>query len=95
MNARSPEELDTLIEDAVLLGDVPALLNLYDDTAHVASVELPEGYVAGGRVTVLEDVALSRGPHGVTLSRRRADGSWCLLVTVFWNTADDEVLRRG
>ena len=78
MSASSPEELETLLEDAVLLGDEAAVLSLFDAGAVLitgprvtgpdkALTELAAlGYVAATRtVTERRDLAIIVGNHAL------------------------------
>lgn len=95
MSASSPEELETLLEDAVLLGDETAVLSLFEAGAVLitgSGVTGPEqalaefaslGYVAATRtVTGRREVAVIVGDHAVNVSCRSPDGSWRLLATI-------------
>jgi hypothetical protein len=95
MFASSPEELETLLEDAVLLGDEAAVAALFDEGAVLitgpritrprqALAELAKlEYVATTRtVTVRRDIAVVVGDHAVNVSFRAPDGAWRLLVTI-------------
>ena len=95
MTASSPEELETLLEDAVLLGDEAAVLSLFDAGAVVITgprVTGPEhalaelatlGYVAATRtVTERRDLAVIVGDHTVNVSCRAPDGVWRLVAAI-------------
>jgi hypothetical protein len=95
MSAAWPEELETLLEDAVLLGDEAAVLSLFDAGAVLitgARVTGPEkaltefaalGYVAASRtVTERRDLAVSVGDHAVNVSCRAPDGVWRLVAAI-------------
>jgi hypothetical protein len=95
MSASSPEELETLLEDAVLLGDEEAVLSLFDAGAVLivglrvsgpekAMAELaPLGYVAATRtVTERRDLAVIVGDHAVNVSCRAPDGGWRLVAAI-------------
>ncbi len=87
----TPEELGTLLEDAVLLGDDSGVRSLYDGGAVLVgrgwvggpacALDLLAGWVAGP-VTVLGDLAVSVGSFAVVVSRRGSDGCWRVVVTV-------------
>lgn len=91
MPAFSPEDLDTLVEDAVLLGDSAALQGLYDKGAVLVgpgwvggparAADLLHSYVAG-RVRLVGDVAVSVTEAAVLVSRRTRDGQWQLVASV-------------
>ncbi len=94
--ASSPEELETLLEDAVLLQDDRAVADLFESNGVVVrvpsrvtgrsragSVLVREGFVASVRsVTVVHDVAVVVGQRTVNVSGRRPDHTWRLLATV-------------
>lgn len=95
MFASSPEELETLLEDAVLLDDAAAVTALFHSGAVLitgrrlsgpeqALVELVElGYVANTRtVTVRRDVAVVVGDHTINVSQRDPDGAWRLVAAI-------------
>lgn len=95
MSASSPEELETLLEDAVLLGDETAVLSLFEAGAVLitgSGVTGPEqalaelaslGYVAAIRtVTGRREVAVIVGDHAVNVSCRGPDGSWRLVAAI-------------
>ena len=95
MSASSPEELETLLEDAVLLGDQAAVLSLFEAGAVLITgsrVTGPEqalteltslGYVAATRtVTGRREVAVIVGDHAVNVSCRSPDGSWRLVAAI-------------
>jgi hypothetical protein len=95
MSASSPEELETLLEDAVLLGDEAAVLALFDAGAVLitgpcvtgpgtALAELAAlGYVAGTRtVSERRDLAVIVGDHAVNVSYRAPDGGWRLVAAI-------------
>jgi len=95
MFASSPEELETLLEDAVLLGDKAAVASLFDAGAVLitgpriagpeqALAELDKlGYVASTRtVSVRHGAAVLVGEHAVNVSFRTPDGAWRLVATI-------------
>jgi hypothetical protein len=95
MSASTPEELETLLEDAVLLGDEAAVAALFDEGAVLVSgpriigpkqalAELARlGYVATTRtVTVRRDLAIVIGDHAVNISIRAPDGGWRLVAAI-------------
>lgn len=95
MSASSPEELETLLEDAVLLGDQAAVLSLFEAGAVLitgprvtgpqqALAELASlGYVAATRtVTGRREVAVIVGDHAVNVSCRGPEGFWRLVATI-------------
>jgi hypothetical protein len=94
--AASPEELETLLEDALLLDDDGAVADLFEDRgvlvpgpgrvrgrAHAAEVLSPHDFAASARsVTVVRDVAVVVGDHTVNVSCRGLDRSWRLVVAI-------------
>lgn len=95
MSASSPEELETLLEDAVLLGDESAVAALFDEGAVLitgrritgpkqALAELAKlGYVASTRtVTVRRDLAVVVSDHAVNISIHGPDRAWRLVAAV-------------
>jgi hypothetical protein len=95
MSASSPEELETLLEDAVLLGDQRAVLSLFGAGAVLITgprVTGPDkalaefatlGYVAATRtITERRDLAVMVGDHAVNVSCRASDGVWRLAVAI-------------
>lgn len=95
MFASSPEDLETLLEDAVLLGDHAAVADLFDAEAVLiagpvtigpkqALAELTKrGYVATIRtVVVRRDSAVVIGDDAVNVSVRSPDGAWRLVATI-------------
>lgn len=87
--ARGPEELDTLLEDAVLLGDAAAVARLAGPGAVLVGGPGPgwrwppdRGYVADPRRVVAgRDVALILGSDAVHVARRDR-GGWRFAITV-------------
>lgn len=59
--ARTPEELETLLEDALLLGDATALAALFEDGAVVAAGFTPRE--ARGADEIASFAAASGGPY--------------------------------
>ncbi len=94
--AASPEELETLLEDAVLLRDGAAVEALFEHgdvlVAEVARVSRGaegsellsrQGYVASPRsVRVGYCAAVIAGEHTVTVSCRGPDQGWRLLAVI-------------
>jgi hypothetical protein len=93
--AASPEELETLLEDALLLYDVAAVQALFESgLVRVACVSgslegsdagellAERGFIASGvAMRVCPDVAVGAG-SAVTVAHRGADRRWRLLVVV-------------
>lgn len=96
MAAASPEELETLLEDALLLHDDAAVAALFEDRGvlvagagcvrnrhRAAEVLLQRDYVASAHlVTVVRDIAVVFGDHTVNVSCRGPDRSWRLAVAI-------------
>ena len=96
MAAASPEELETLLEDALLLQDAQAVAALFvnghllvteggrvRERREAADLLLRHEFLARPRsVTVARDVALVVGEHTVNVSCRGVDGAWRLVATV-------------
>lgn len=105
MFASSPQELETLLEDAVLLGDEAAVAALFEPGAVLitgpgiagpeqALAELAKrGYVATLRtVTVRPCMAVVVGDHAVNVSARAPDGAWRLVAVILRpGTANDGI----
>ena len=96
MAAASPEELETLLEDALLLKDDAAVAALFEDRGVLvagtgcvrsrdlaAKVLLQRDYVASARlVTVVRDIAVVVGDHTVNVSCRGPDRNWRLAAAI-------------
>lgn len=103
--ASSPEELELLLEDAVLLGDGSTVAALFASGAVLVDgprVVGPEramaafthlGYLAATRtVTHYRDLAATLGHQAANVSVRAPDGAWRLVATVLRaRTAYDEI----
>ena len=93
--AASPEELETLLEDALLLGDGEAVRALFERGqvrvagggglqvgGRAADLLAEQGFLASGHPLRLSpDVAVGGG-GAVTVSHRGTDHRWRLLVVV-------------
>ena len=93
--ASSPEDLEFLLEDALVLRDGAAAAALFEDggvlversggvfePSQVARL-LAERYLAApSSVTVLRDIAVAVGPQTVNISRRDAGGGWRLVAVI-------------
>lgn len=94
---QTPEELETLLEDALLLGDGPAVVELFadggvlviDDGFRQSQVDVQlllnsgDGYLAAPRrVVQTADTALLIGDGVVNVARRSGDGSWRYRIAV-------------
>ncbi len=102
-HARSPEELETLLEDAVLLDDGPAVAALFETTgvlhtgaglcgraaiAAATPASWGGGFVADPRQVVCgADLALVVGPAGTNVARRDPSGTWRYVISVPAGTA--------
>ena len=91
-------ELDTLLEDATLLGDAAAVAALFEPAgllagptvargrtaiARVAATAWRDGYVADPRrVLRVHGLAVVAGPRAVTVARCGADGGWRYAIAV-------------
>ena len=94
MSASSPEELETLLEDAVLMGDQTAVAGLFHQGGLLIAGLRSAGperaldelarleYVAGTTGTVWNDVAVFVGADTVNVSLRASDGAWRLIAAV-------------
>jgi hypothetical protein len=94
--AASPEELETLLEDALLLHDDAAVAALFEDRGvlvdgagcvksrdRAAEVLLQHDYVASARlVIVVRDIAVVVGDHTVNVSCRGPDRNWRLAAAI-------------
>ena len=92
----SPEELEMLLEDALLLHDTTAVAALFEDRGvlvtefgavtardQAADVLAEHDFVASTRsVSVLDDIAVVVGDHTVNISYRGVDKRWRLVVAV-------------
>lgn len=94
---QTPEELETLLEDALLLGDGPAVADLFadggvlviDDGFRPVQVDAQlllnsgDGYLAAPRrVVQTPDTALLIGDGVINVARRSGDGSWRYRIAV-------------
>lgn len=93
--AASPEELETLLEDALLLYDAEAVRALFErgrvrvagsggvlEGRGASDLLSEQGFLASGRPALLSsDVAVGVG-SAVAISRRGLDHRWRLLVVV-------------
>ena len=75
--ARTPEELETLLEDAYLLGDGDALARLFEPSAVVAAGD--QGEV---RVLQARNTALLMASGGIKVARRGDDGAWRYAISL-------------
>jgi len=95
MVATCPEELELLLEDALLLHDQAAAAELFVDGLLVSGDGRQErsddafqlltrvAFVASMRsVTVVRGLAVVLGDHTVNVSRRGPDGRWRYVVTI-------------
>jgi hypothetical protein len=92
--ARSPEELEFLLEDALVLRDSDAVAALFEQggvlversgrvrrVSEAARVLAAEDYQAEpASVTVVRNVAVVVGPSTVNISIRDARGDWLLVA---------------
>ena len=95
MVATCPEELELLLEDALMLHDQAAVAALYEDGLLVSGPGRQErsddafhlltqrAFVASLlSVTVVRGLAVVLGDHTVNVSRRGPDGGWRCVVTL-------------
>jgi len=94
--AQSPEELELLLEDALVLQDATAVAALFQDAGvlversggvrgrnQVASLLAQQDYLAAPRsVTVVSNVAIVVGPQTVNVSCRNPGGGWRLVAAI-------------
>lgn len=88
--ARTPEELDTLLEDAFITDDRRAL----DDLFEPGAVLIGSAHVAG-RSNVLQarDTALLVGERSISVALRR-DGRWRFAIALLDTTTTKNGARR-
>jgi hypothetical protein len=94
--ARIPEELDPLLEDAIVLGDEAGLAELFDDGAvlvcaatearggeAIAALLARRGYVASARRVVRAgDTAVIVADGGIHVLRRGPDRGWRAAISL-------------
>lgn len=81
--ARTPEELETLLEDAIVLADAHAVSGLFEPDAVVDGELWGRTYVAHPhRVVQARDTALVVSQGGVSVVRRGSDGAWRYLISL-------------
>ena len=78
--ARTPEELETLLEDAVVLGDREAIAALFEDGAEIPPLAGELVVTRPVRVRQRGDLALVLG-YDTKVLRRGADGAWRCALT--------------
>ena len=91
--ARSPEDLEQLLEDAILLGDRAAVAQLVEDDGVLRAGCGPylPGYVADPRrVLRARGLALVLGERSVTVARRQGDGRWQYAFAVLRDAGPEE-----
>jgi hypothetical protein len=104
--ARSPEELETLLEDALVLQDGAEVAALFEDGGvlvdgsgrvhgrnQVARVLAQHDYVASPQsVTMVSNVAIVVGSRTINVSCRAPGGGWRLVAAIVTMTPRS---RRG
>jgi hypothetical protein len=99
--ASSPEDLELLLEDALVLRDDVAAAALFEDggvlieraggvrgPSHVARLLTERGYLASpSSVTVIRDIAVVVGPRTVNISRRHPHGGWRMVAAILTSAA--------
>jgi hypothetical protein len=81
--ARTPEELETLLEDAVVLRDREAAQALFEPDAVVEGELWARTYVADPhRVVQASDMALVVSQGGISVLRRGSDGTWRYVISL-------------
>lgn len=102
MVAQSPEELEFLLEDALVVRDSAAVAALFQDggvlversggvqqRSNIARLLSEQGYLASpSSVTVFRDVAVVVGPQTVNISSRDPQGGWRLLAAILTTGPD-------
>jgi hypothetical protein len=89
--ARTPEELETLLEDAVVLHDREAVSALFEEDA-VIEGDLWDGraYVADPRHVVQRgNTALVVGGRSINVVRRGSDGAWRYAISLLTTEGED------
>jgi hypothetical protein len=96
MTASSPEELEILLEDALIMHDAAAVAALFEDRGVLvtvpgsvvgpaqAAIALEEHtFVASPHsATLVGDIAVVVGDHTVNISSRGTDRRWRLVVAI-------------
>ncbi len=96
MTAQSPEELELLLEDALVLQDDAAVAALFEEggvlvdrsrcvrgRSQVAYLLAQQDYLAAPcSVTVVKNVAIVVGPQTVNVSCRDPGGGWRLVAAI-------------
>ena len=78
--AHTPEELEALLEDAVVLGDREAVAVLFEDGVEIPALARERVVTRPVRVRQRGDLALVIG-NGTKVLRRLAEGSWrCVII---------------
>ncbi len=81
--ARTPEELETLLEDAFVLRDTVAFQALFEDDAVVGETWRARGFVSEPRRIVQSgNIALLIGDADVFVAHRGSDRSWRCTIAV-------------
>jgi hypothetical protein len=96
MGARTPEELDTLLEDAIVVGDPREVRGLFEDTGVLALCDAERRgedigrwdpaaavYIAAPRrIVQARHTALLVGPCGVGVVHRGPDAMWRFAIAL-------------
>lgn len=77
---RTPEELESMLEDAVILEDSVAVEALFESGASVPELVGESVVTRPVRIFQQRGLALVIG-HGVKVLRRAADGTWRCAIT--------------
>jgi hypothetical protein len=96
VGAQSPEELEFLLEDALVLHDSAAVAALFEDggvlversggvsgSANVVHQLARQGFLASpSSVTLVGQIAIVVGPQTVNISSRGPRGDWRLVASI-------------
>lgn len=86
--ATTPEELETLFEDALVIGDGRDLRALFEEGGVLDGD--PRTYVGGARrVLQARDTALLTTATAIHVARRGGDGAWRLAISLLYPNPTD------